>query len=405
MASTVVSASSWKTDPRPTGRTRRWAVAVPFVCVGLAWAGTDVPPPEAGLVIEPPSRVAPERGAAPTAKPLARTRALSLPPEMPVNGAAPRVPQVELAPPPVEVKPAPVMDAMPTPPPDAASSQAAATPAPLTTAMPSRVSRDQLYTARHTARVFYRLADDPRVLVLDMPDVVDQARVFARIVIFIERANAPRHRILSVPEIKRWQEVNKETLATLTIGNNIRADNFTRFFNTARQQGEAITEDEAWLLEHLLKEGVLVEVNGAYVTQVPEQIVISAPQPALKECATCLITQARRELILRHELAHARFVTDQVYRDYVEWFWHNQLNAEQRRTITKYLQSLGYDITLPELVIDEMQAFVLHTPESEFFSAKSAGFTSKQLEALRERFWTRLAEPRPLKRAAHYRLP
>ena len=379
------------------------------MCAGVAWAGTDVATPDSGLVIEPPSRVAPERGAAPTAKPPTRTRALSLPPDKSINGVAPQVPQVELASPPIEVKPPLVVEAPQAPPGDAPPPTDTASPvpapAPHTALWPNRVSRDQLYTARHAARVFYRLEDDPRVLVLDMPDVVDQARVFARIVIFIERANAPRHRILSVPDIKRWQEVNKETLATLTIGNNIRADNFTRFFNTARQQGEAITEDEAWLLEHLLKEGVLREVHGGYVTQAPEQIVISAPQPALKECATCLITQARRELILRHELAHARFVTDQVYRDYVEWFWHNQLSADQRRAITKYLQSLGYDITIPELVIDEMQAFVLHTPESEFFSAKGAGFTSKQLEALREGFWARLAEPRPLKRSANYRLP
>ncbi len=334
---------------------------------------------EASLQIEQPNRITPGRR---LTVPSDLTRGGHVPPRASpatrgINGGLPQAPALDLEP------------------------EAAAEPAGL-----PLLTRDQVFAARTLERAFYRLDGDPRVLVLDMPDVVDQARVFARIVIFIERVGAPRSRILSVNEVKKWQAANKETLATLTIGNNIRADDFALFFNTARFQGESVTEDEQWLLARLLEHGVLYERNGGYESGAPEQIVISAPQPSRPlGCANCAITQAQRELILLHELAHARFITDQVYRNYVWWFWHNALSAEQKAAITRYLKSLGYDINAPDMLVNEMQAFVLHTPESEFFSSKAAGLTSDQLGYLRASFWNRYSQLPPLQTSQGYRLP
>lgn len=273
-------------------------------------------------------------------------------------------------------------------------------------AIPRVLSREQIVTAQAAERTFYWLYDSPRVLVLDMPNVEDQSRVFARLVIFIERSSAPRHRILSVDEVLKWRLANKETLATLTIGNNIRANDFALFFNTARLQAEPITEDEQWLLARLLEHGVIKAVENGYESHAPEKIVISAPQVSkIEGCANCTITPLKRDLILRHELAHARFITDQVYRNYVWWFWHNILTSQQRVDISKYLRSLGYDLGAPDMLINEMQAFLIHTPESEYFSSRAAGMSGKQMTELHAAFKKHFpSAAQPLRMPAGYRL-
>lgn len=268
------------------------------------------------------------------------------------------------------------------------------------------LSREQIVTTQAAERTFYWLQNNPRVLVLDMPNVEDQSRVFARLVIFIERSSAPRHRILSVDEVLKWRIANKETLATLTIGNNIRANDFVQFFNTARLQGEPITEDENWLLAHLIEYGVIQAVANGYESVMPEKIVISVPQVSKVEgCANCTITPLKRDLISRHEFAHARFITDQIYRHYVWWFWHNILTSQQRTDVSKYLRSLGYDLSAPDMLVNEMQAFLIHTPESEFFSSRGAGLTAKQMAALQADFKKYYPSPaQPLRTPAGYRL-
>ncbi len=278
--------------------------------------------------------------------------------------------------------------------------------APVVAGNPGVLSREQIVTAKAGERTFYWLQNNPRVLVLDMPNVEDQSRIFARLVIFIERSSAPRHRILSVEEVLKWRLVNKETLATLTIGNNIRANDFARFFNVARLQNEPITEDENWLLTQLIKHGVIMSVANGYESLAPEKIVISVPQVSkIEGCANCTITMLKRDLILRHELAHARFITDQVYRNYVWWFWHNILTSQQRIDISKYLRSLGYDLSAPDMLVNEMQAFLIHTPESEYFSSRAAGLPTKQMATLHADFQKHYPSPaQPLRTPAGYRL-
>lgn len=268
------------------------------------------------------------------------------------------------------------------------------------------LAQDQIVSAKSSERTFYWLHGNPRVLVLDMPNVEDQSRVFARFVIFIERSSAPRHRILSVEDVLKWRLDNKETLATLTIGNNIRGNDFAQFFNTARMQGEPITEDEKWILDRLIEHDVITAVGDGYENVAPEKIVISVPQVSkIEGCTACTITPLKRDLILRHELAHARFVTDQVYRHYVWWFWHNILTPQQRTDISKYLRTLGYDLGAPDMLVNEMQAFLIHTPESEYFASRAAGFTQKQLAALHDAFQKHYpSDLKPLRTLQGYRL-
>lgn len=241
--------------------------------------------------------------------------------------------------------------------------------------------------ARPAGRAAYRLNSNPRVLVLDMPNLHDQALIFKRLVLFIERIEAPRDRILGMSEVLSWQQQHQHEWPALTLGNNFRGEDLALFFNTALLQGELLTEEEQWLLQGLLTWEVLTQDKKGYTSVQPEAAVLSVPQPStVANCSTCIITDQRRALILDHELAHARFITDQTYRHHVRWFWYQHVKPAERKSIVRYLQRLGYDVTVPELLINEAQAFLLHTPESEYFSAAAAGVSHERLMQLQEIF-------------------
>lgn len=249
------------------------------------------------------------------------------------------------------------------------------------------MARAQLAAARSAKAVAYRLAEDDRVIVLDLPDLKVQGQRFVRIVLFVERGGAPHDRVLTLAQARAWLAARHEHFAALTVGNNIRAAEFARFFNTARFQGEPLTVDERRLLEDLKAWGVLREGEEGVTVAMPERIVVSAPQPSeVSGCSGCAVSAAHRAVILEHELAHARFFTDTVYRDHATWFWHNQMPEALRDKFLAFLAQRGYDTGNTELVVNEMQAFLMHTPDRAMFSAAAVGLADDELEHLRRRF-------------------
>ncbi|MBI3148772.1 MAG: hypothetical protein HYZ17_09715 [Betaproteobacteria bacterium] len=256
-----------------------------------------------------------------------------------------------------------------------------------------------LATASKT-RTAYRLADNPRVIVLDMPDVRDQGGMFGRLVLFIERGNAPKTRLMLIPEVQGWLKQNKSTMESLTVGNNLRASELARFFNTARYQAEALTADERQLYDWLLAWNVLrEEANGVSVV-APEHILISFPQASsVAGCNGCSVTQAQRETIAKHEFAHAKLATDLAYQHYCEWFWSQALPPAMRERFTRFLHTRGYDPNNRELLANEAQAFLLYTPDPSMFSAQLLGVTEAELQAMRNLFESGLP-PRALATAS-----
>ncbi len=263
-----------------------------------------------------------------------------------------------------------------------------------------RAAFGEILTTQSKARTAYRLADNPRVIVLDMPDIRDQGLMFGRLVLFIERNNAPKTRLMLIPEVQGWLKQTKATLESLTVGNNLRASEFARFFNTARFQAEALTIDERRLYDWLTAWNVLREDPNGVSAVMPEQVVISFPQASsIAGCNGCSVTQAQREAIAKHELAHAKLATDLPYQHYCEWFWSQGLTPVLREKFTRFLASRGYDPNNRELLANEAQAFLMHTPDPTMFSAQLLGITEAELQAMRNLFESGLP-PRPLATAA-----
>ncbi|CAG0967049.1 hypothetical protein MYXO_01085 [Myxococcaceae bacterium] len=290
---------------------------------------------------------------------------------------------VDLQPAPVESKPVVGLDLKPGPIPEL-----------------KRATVNEIIATTSKGRNAYRIADNARVIVVDMPDIRDQGLMFGRLVLFIERANAPKSRLMFLPEVQGWLKQNKATIESLTVGNNLRASELARFFNTARFQGEALTPDERQLYDWLLAWNVLQETAHGVTATAPEHILISFPQASsVAGCNGCSVTQSQRETIARHELAHAKLATDLVYQHYSEWFWSQALTPMMRERFTKFLQVRGYDPNNRDLLANEAQAFLMHTPDSTMFSAQLLGITEAELQAMRNLFESGLP-PRPLATSA-----
>jgi hypothetical protein len=250
-----------------------------------------------------------------------------------------------------------------------------------------RLSREEILAATNGAFTIYVLRDSERTLVLDFPNTREQARMFARLILFVERAGSSKTRVMTVPEVQKWLAQNSVQFDTLTVGNNMRTSELARFFNSARFQGEPITVDEQRLYDWLVQSQLLREEEAGVAVIDPERILVSVPQVStVAGCAACSVTAAQRGIILQHELSHARFATDTVYQNYVLWFWSNSMSLVARDKFTRFLRSRGYDSSIRELAANEMQAFLMHTPDPAMFSAADVGLTDAELTDLRRRF-------------------
>jgi hypothetical protein len=228
---------------------------------------------------------------------------------------------------------------------------------------------------------------DRRIVLHEPSNLREQGLSYGRIVLFIEGRNAPKTELVSLAELPNWLALNGAKLETVTVGNNLRANDIARFFNTAIIQRERLTQAELSLLEALLKIGVLHAQQNGYRANVPEHILISVPKVStVFGCAECTVTQEIRGAILRHELAHARFFLDSVYRDFSVWYWSHGIPESLRNAFTKLLGQRGYDTSNRELLANEMQAYLMHTSNRKLFSAKMLAVEEIDLELAQKAF-------------------
>ena len=268
-------------------------------------------------------------------------------------------------------------------------------PAPTVFRTLKRLSPQEILSATPGAFTIYVLRDSERTLVLDFPNTREQAKMFARLILFIERGGASKTRVMTVPEVQKWLKENGQQFDTMTVGNNMRTGELARFFNSARFQGEPLTVDEQKLYEWVLQSQLLREEEAGVSVVEPERMLVSLPQvSSVPGCAGCTVNAAQRAVILQHELSHARFATDTVYQNYSVWFWANALTLVQRDKFTRFLRSRGYDTMIRELCANEMQAFLMNTPDPNMFSAADIGVAETELADMRRRFSDGIA-PKP----------
>lgn len=237
-----------------------------------------------------------------------------------------------------------------------------------------------IVTASAERPALYRYRHNAKVYVLDFPDPAWQGRAMNRVMALVEDARAPKDRILHGAEFNDFMQAHGYTSASFTFGHDYTARSLARFFSLAAGQGIALTPEEQALLGLLLEQGLLTVVGDDYAGAEANPVLITLPHSDGED------SDLLRRSILAHELSHGEFFTRPAYREHVQRFWEDVLSQSQRESLQGYLAGIGYDVSDRSLMLNEMQAYLIHTAEPRIFSAAQVWMSEETRQALTERF-------------------
>lgn len=234
-----------------------------------------------------------------------------------------------------------------------------------------------------------RLRDNAAVLVIEFPQLTEQGQAMNRMAAMFEKRNGSRDRVLSEAEMTQLLRRSGDNVATFFEGHDYRGESLATFFTLASRQHLALNADELRLRDLLVEAAVLLPADAGAFRSPGTQAVVSftavqADDPTTEPDET--IDQARRETVLRHELSHGEFFTNAAYRAHCWSFWRHRLSERERTLFRRYLEGLDYDPRDEELMVNETQAVLMHTPDPRAFNAAGLGVTEAELAGLRARF-------------------
>ncbi len=259
--------------------------------------------------------------------------------------------------------------AMPRPKPAAPPLAAAAPNAPHAPDFPA--ASEAALLATPTARLsIWRASAAPAVLVLIFPSNHAQGVTLNRIAAFVEKAGQPRKRVLNDAELNTAITDTHDDFDTYYYGHDYRAADLSRFFATAEADHISLRPEERALHDVLAEAGLLApNTNGAVISLPPK--------------GAGLQDDAGRHAILIHELAHGHYFTDGRYAALVGAFWRNTMTEADRAAFRRFLGSGSYDTANDDLMANEMQAYLVFTPDHRFFRPFALGLGEAEPARLR----------------------
>lgn len=270
----------------------------------------------------------------------------------------------------------------------AASVPAVPPSVPMASTLP-RLSVDDLLKGRSDDWRVARFQGNPALLVIEFPNLTEQGEAMNRIAALLEKAGAPRDRVLENGELRHFIEKVGDNAQTFFFGHDYEGPGLERFFRLADRQGVQLTPQERRLRQVLLDTGVLSAAKGGAGDRASLRALVSFTGVQADDPETPLdegVDARRRNAVLRHELSHGEFLTNTAYRERCWRFWRERLDERERRMLRRYLVGLGYDGRNEELLVNEIQALLFHTPDKRAFSAEALGVSDAHLEEMRRRF-------------------
>ncbi|MFB9971217.1 hypothetical protein ACFFMP_14910 [Pseudoroseomonas cervicalis] len=222
---------------------------------------------------------------------------------------------------------------------------------------------------RATAPRMLRLAENPRIFVLDFPDLASQGAALNRIAALVEKAGAPRDRVLTEAELRALLARTGQRAESYYYGHDYRGGDVARFLALAARDGIALTPGEQWVAEQY--------ALARRAEPAGEIALLSIVAPGGP------VDAAARRTTLRHEIGHGHDFTLPFYAAHVRRVWREQLVEAEREAFRRFLGREGYDTRNDDLMAGEMQAYLLFTPDRRFFRASLLGLGEAQLENLR----------------------
>ena len=236
--------------------------------------------------------------------------------------------------------------------------------------LPPLLDEAGLLAHRAAEPAMLRLADNPAVFVLNFPSLDWQGAALNRIAALIEKAGLPRDRILTPAEMAEAITRAGDTPATFYYGHNYRGVSLDRFFRIAARDGVALSAKEEWVEAQY-------RLARSLVPECQEIALLSVAAPDAR------MTAEWRATVLRHELGHGLFATRPAYAEHIRRVWRDRFTESERAAIRAFLGREGYDTANEEMMIDEAQAYLLHTPDPRFFAPSHIGTDETGIARLR----------------------
>ena len=245
-----------------------------------------------------------------------------------------------------------------------------AVPRPPTIDPPPLAAEADILADRPNQLAIYRFVQQPAVVVLQFPTLGDQALMLNRVAALIEKSEFPRASVVPRATLNAQIAASGGTPDTFYYGHDYSAASLVRFFDLATN-----LNGQEQVLRGLVQKFGWGETGavGALISLVRQS---SAPD----------LDEAGRAAILRHELSHGVYFTDAAYAEYCRRFWRDVLTGEERSKFTEFLGREGYDTALSDLIVNETQAYLMHTPDRRFFSASAVGISPARVAELRQIF-------------------
>jgi hypothetical protein len=238
-----------------------------------------------------------------------------------------------------------------------------------------RAATEQEILANHAVDLdLFRFASNPAILVLDFASLRRQGLMLNRIAALAEKAGEPRDRALSDDELDQAIRAHGDTVETYYYGHDYRASDLARFFALADRDGVRLSAEEQ-TLRSLLRQERFLEPGA-------NQALITLP----REGAASDIDENLRRVILRHELSHGEFFTKPEYAAYVRHFWNETMDETARSAFRRFLDAGEYDLSLSDLVVNETQAYLMHTRDRRLFSPAILGLPEPAVLRLQAEF-------------------
>lgn len=241
--------------------------------------------------------------------------------------------------------------------------------------------------ARSDAMTVWQMAENPNVYVFDFAGLNNQGRSFNRITQFTEQQTTePYPKVLGNIELSRYIEAARRTQADFAFGHDVLVSELVQFFNFALRDKVELNPEEIVIRDFLTEQGLVRFWRGFYQAMRPDVVILAVPQTQERKAGEPPVTRGARYAILLHELAHGEYYTNPHYQKFCQRFWYETLTDGQRDAFKRFLANFNYAVNNEELLINEMQAYLMFTPDPKSFSARKLGVSEAELQQMRETF-------------------
>jgi len=241
--------------------------------------------------------------------------------------------------------------------------------------------------ARNENVVIWQMAENPNIYVFDFKGLNNQGRSFNRITQFTEQQTTePYPKVLNNLELSRYIEAARRTQADFAFGHDVLVGELVQFFNYALRDKVELNPEEILVRDFLTEQGLVRFWRGFYQAMRPDVMILAVPQTQDRKANEPMVRTGARYAILLHELAHGEYYTNTHYQKFCQRFWYETLTENQREAFKKFLGNFNYAVNNEELLINEMQAYLMFTPDPKSFSARKLGVSDAELDQMRSAF-------------------